>query len=234
MTGEDDDLFPAATFDEAETAVPETPETPEAEAPSEQPDAPEAEGKTVPLAALHSVRDENKTLKARLAEFDAVKAQVAQMAQAQQPPAQPVRIDPSDPNFGQVLAQGVQRELVHNKLQQSRFFAEREFGKEIVDETMAYFNAHPQESQRFLGEPSPFHAAVEFYKKQKVAAEIGDNPEGYASKLREQIKQEILAEMAKESVKPSRGPSLATQPNLGSRAAPEWTGPMPLDDILKP
>ena len=227
MSDMDDDLFPPAETQE-EAVAPVELEAQPAPEPEVQESEPEAAEKTVPLAALTATRDENKTLKARLAEMDALKVQIAQMQQ----PREPIRVD--DPNFIPVLAQSFEQRLVHDRLQTSRFMAEREYGADLVGEAFEYFNLHPQESQALLKEASPFHAAVEHYKRQKVASEIGSDPEGYKARVEQEIRQKVLAEMAAQSVKqPSRGPSLAAQPNLGSRQEAEWTGPTSLEDILK-
>lgn len=229
MDDKDDDLFPAAST-EAEDAEPETVEQPEAE-PEEQPAQeapvePDPE-KMVPLAALQSARDENKGLKARLSNFE---AQMAQLQQQQ--PRQP--IDVNAPDLVPMLAQAFDGRVTNQKLEMSRFLAERDFGADTVAEAYAYFDEHPQESAALLKEVSPFHAAVEYYKRMKAAKEIGSDPDAYRARIEAEIRQKILAEQATESVKqPSRGPSLASQPNLGSRQGQEWSGPTPLDDILK-
>lgn len=228
----EDDLLPPAEFGDDDTPPETLPQEPQ------EPDEPPAGGegepaeKHVPLAALKEVREENKTLKAKLAEVDSIKAQLAQMQQPQQQPLPP--IPPTDPRFGAVMQAQIEQRLVKDRLATSRFLAEREFGADTVAEAYAYFDQHPQESLALLNEASPFHAAVEHFKRQKAAAEIGSDPVAYRQRVEAEIRQQVLAELAKEGVKPSRGPSLAGNTNLGSRVAQEWAGPTPLDDILKP
>lgn len=227
---QDDDLFPPLEIEEGtESEAPDVEAKAEAQpepAPEPAPEPDEAE-KTVPLGALKSLRDENKSLKARLAEVDQIKAQLQQMQQ----PREPMR--PDDPEFVPTLAQMVEARIINEKLATSRFLAEREFGAELVAEAYEYFDQHPQESQQFLAEASPFHAAVNYYRRMKAAQEIGPDPAGYRERLEAEIRQKILAEQAAQNIQPSRGPSLATQPNLGSRQGLDWNGPTPLEDILK-
>lgn len=231
MTDKDDDLFPEASFEDAEPETVEQPEEVDAPEPEKQEAPAELEPeKTVPLAALQAARDEAKTLKAKLADFDRLQQQVAHLSQHIQQP----RITPDDPDFLPRLAQAFDGRVTGQKMEMSRFLAERDFGKDVVAEAYAYFDEHPQESQALLNEVSPFHAAVDHYKRMKAAQEIGSDPDGYRARIEAEIRQKILAEQAAESVKqPSRGPSLASQPNLGSRQGAEWSGPTPLDDILR-
>ncbi len=118
-----------------------------------------------------------------------------------------------------------QQALVNTKLEQSRWMAEREYGKGVVDAAYAYFDQHPQLSHQFLNEPSPFHAAVEFYKRQKVAEEVGPDPEAYKKRIREELEAQIRAELttqpAAAQTQPARLPgSLAAAPAAGKSSEP--------------
>lgn len=118
-----------------------------------------------------------------------------------------------------------QQALVNTKLEQSRWMAEREYGKDVVDAAYAYFDQHPQLSHQFLNEPSPFHAAVEFYKRQKVAEEVGPDPEAYKKRIREELEAQIRAELttqpAASQTQPARLPgSLAAAPAAGKSSEP--------------
>ena len=127
--------------------------------------------------------------------------------------------------------QPVQKQILQSKLDTSRFIAEREFGKEKVDEAFAYFNEHPDKSAELLNHPSPFHAAVEVYDREKAAKEIGD-PVKYRETLKAEILAEIQAEQVTDELKPLKAaPSLANAASIGGRPAvpPTLTD---LDDIL--
>ena len=232
----DEDLPEEETTEEAEAPEEETDEgqdeteqqdEPEADEPKAKEDEPE---KSVPLAALQAERDEKRELKRRL---EALESQYQQRNQPQQQQPPDIYEDP-EARF-QHERQQFQQELTARTLSQSRFYATREFGEDVVEATVEYFNQHPEQSHQFLNEPSPFHAAVEYYRKQRKLAEIGDDPEAYEAQLRERIRQEEQAKLVAENVKSAAGakaPSLAGKSNLGSRQGGEWQGPSSLDDIL--
>lgn len=118
----------------------------------------------------------------------------------------------------QYQAQAIQQQIQAQRLEQSKFFAAREFGAETVNEAIAYFDQNPHLSHQFLNEPSPFHAAVEFYKKQKFLSEVGENPEAYKEQLREQIRQELLNEVSHPSKPKAPPPSMSKAPSAGREA----------------
>lgn len=115
------------------------------------------------------------------------------------------------------------------KLQQSRFLAERDFGAEEVKAAYAYFDQNPHLSQQLLEHPSPFHAAVEFYKRQRVAEEIGADPEAWKASQMEAIKEQLRAEIMAElggtaQPKPRLPGSLASAPAAGKAGEPRARG----------
>lgn len=126
--------------------------------------------------------------------------------------------------------QQIERQFQQRLMQMSKFQAEREFGADTVGEAIAYFDRHPQASQQFLSHPSPFHAAVEFYQRQKVAEEIGTDPEGYKQRLREEMRAEIEAELKANGAKaqPSKPkappPSMAAAPSTGRETTSPGSG----------
>lgn len=215
-----------------EEAVSEEGKASEKEEPAQE--AEQEDGKTVPLAALQSERETNRELKRRLEALERQQQQPRQEEQ-QQPPD---FYENPDQRMTYERSQ-IEQQMNQRHLQQSRFFAEREFGKEEVDAAYAYFDQHPEQSQALLNEPSPFHAAVEFYRKQKVAEEIGADPEAYKQRIlqeaREEARKEYEADAVTKSVKSAaeqKSPSLAGETNLGSRQGSEWSGPTSLDNIL--
>jgi hypothetical protein len=114
----------------------------------------------------------------------------------------------------------LEQQFQQRLMQMSKFQAEREFGQETVKEAVAYFDQHPQQSQQFMSHPSPFHAAVEFYQRQKVASEIGSDPEAYKQKLREELRAELEAELTQspKSKPKAPPPSMASAPAAGKEA----------------
>lgn len=100
-----------------------------------------------------------------------------------------------------------QQQFVGEKLKMSKFLAEREYGAEVVSEAFEYFNQHPQESQALLNEPSPFHAAVDHYKRQQALSKIGNDPAAYEKQIEQRVREQIMAEMsASQPSKPNAPP----------------------------
>ena len=174
----------------------------------------------VPITALLDEREKRQRLESEISEL-------RRQVQASQPKPEP--IDPiTDPEgYARTLQSGFQREIVSTKLAQSRFFAEREYGADEVREAFEYFNDHPQQSHALLNEPSPFHAAVEYVRKQKAMQEIGDDPAAFRTRITEELKaqlrEELLAEMRQQQ--PEERPR--TPPRTLASAAGGVTAPPP-------
>lgn len=213
----------------------------------------EKTGGTVPVGALKAVREEKKDLAAKV---ESLTAQVAQLTAAQAPaPAAPApaparvptvaevigQLDNLDPDYsaklGQVIEAQMRNVAVNAKLETSREAATREFGAEEVNAAFEYFNTRPRaESDALLADRSPFHAAVAVYRKSKALAEIGDDPAAFVERTRQRVMAELQAAQGGQAQTPqivtTGGASLAGQPNLGTRSAPEWSGPETLEQIL--
>ena len=209
---------------EVKAEEPEAPEVEEAADTGEEEAAPpvaevEEKPQAIPVTALLDER-EKRQLAERKAEETA--RQLAEMqarirASQEQQKAPDWDMDPQA--AAQYQAQTIQQQIQAQRLEQSKFFAAREFGAEAVNEAIAYFDQNPQLSHQFTNEPSPFHAAVEFYQKQKFLSEVGENPDAYKESLREQIRQELMAEMTGPTSKPKAPPpSIAKAPSTGRDA----------------
>ncbi len=206
--------------------------TEEPEAASTEPEQPAPENQTVPLATFIDTRAELREAQRQL-------QQMAMAQQAKRPEPQPLP-DVIEDQAGFVGS--LQRQVgsamtaarMETKMEMSRFLAEREFGKEAVQQAVDYFNDHPG-SERFLNEASPFHAAVEFVKQQQVAAEIGNDPAAYEAKVEARVRAKIEAEMAAKQAADMAGktaPSVANINGAGGRSDPGWAGPAPLSDLI--
>jgi hypothetical protein len=182
------------------------------ESKGEQDAAPPAESEEkqpghVPLAALLDEREKRQKIEREAEEL----RRWRQQHEAKHQP-KPDFYDNPEAALSQVQ-QATQQQMLSMKLQQSRFFAEREFGADLVNEAYAYFDQHPDQSHALVNEPSPFHAAVEFYKRQKAAAEIGSDPEAYKAKLRAELEAELASKAPPKPAAPPR--SLASAPGAG-------------------
>jgi hypothetical protein len=219
--------------DEAEEVS--TPE-PKAEAPKEpeqgvEPKAEEPEAKTeppaveekpstqVPITALLDEREKRQKAQQE-AEYYRRLAE-----QAQKPQEKPDFYE--DPEkYAAHQQQTVSQMVVEERKRISRFLAEKELGADAVREAVEWFNDHPQLSHQLLNEPSPYHAAVEFVRKQKLLSEMGADPEGWRQSqleaLKAQARAELQAEIAQQAPsKPAAPPrSLARAPSAGGEANP--------------
>lgn len=196
--------------------APQEEQTGEAEGSTPEPEPPQPQ--TAPLTALLDEREKRQDAQ-REAQENARKMREleAQLKQLQQPKQEA-------PDFFEAPQEAMQfhqtqQEQAFNArmMQQSKFFAERDFGAEVVGEAVAFFDQHPQMSQQFMNHPSPFHAAVEFYQKQKLADEIGSDPEAYKARIRAEIEAELQANA--KTVQPAKPksppPSVASAPAQG-------------------
>lgn len=199
-------------------------EHPAQEPVSAPPAEPQKEQHVAPLTALLDEREKRQAAERELQELRAwrQKQEDAQRAAQVQAP------DPrQDPNGALAYERAVfQAQLTNTRLQTSRFLAEKDFGADVVAEAFAFFDKNPALSHQFVDHPSPFHAAVEFYKRQKVAEEVGADPEGWRAKEREAIRAQLLAEMQAQPVQPKpRLPgSLAAAPAAGVAGEPASKG----------
>jgi hypothetical protein len=213
----------AGVTPEVEASPEETPTEPEStgdtgstpEPQIEKPKTPEV-SHMAPLTALLDEREKRQAAEREAQELRQWRQQIETQQRQAQRKTPDVFEDPQ--GFVQHTQQAFQEALLQNKLSTSRFLAEREFGGDQVKEAVAFFDANPQLSWQFLQEPSPYHAAVEFVRKQKLLQEIGSDPDKWKQSqvetLKEQIRQELMAEM--QSPAPRRPPiSLAAQPAAG-------------------
>lgn len=164
----------------------------------------------IPVTALLDEREKRQKAERELEELRRWREQQERQSRQQQQPK---------PDFFDNPEQAISQHVTAVKLQQSRFLAEREFGEDLVKEAYAYFDQHPQESQALINHPSPFHAAVEHYRRQKFLAEVND-PDKWREAERERIRQEILAEaQATQPSKPNAPPpSMSKAPAAGGNA----------------
>ena len=204
-----------ATAEAADEATPEPAETPEPAKLEDPAPSAQSEAEKGLLGVVRTLRQQNRDLEAKL---------------SQQSP-EPVPDMFEDPQgFQQHVTKSAEQLVSGRILEQSKFLATREFGEEVVDEALAYFDDHPEQSHRLMNHPSPMHAAVEFVKAQKIAQEIGNDPAAYREKVRAEIRAEIeqatKAKLTADAV--LQAPSLASQTNMGNRS----TAPAPPTSVV--
>jgi hypothetical protein len=203
-----------ATKDEGDTPTP---------APDEPPASAEKTTRDIPITALLDEREKRQRAEARAAMLE------RQFAAQQPKPELPDPMTDAE-GYTRAISGSFEQRLQAAMLNQSRFFAERDpaIGKGLIDEAMAWYDQQPYEvSAQFLGAPSPFHAAVDFYQQQKTASERS-SPD-YEARLREKLRAELLAEMGQPSPTPPRPNvprSLATAAGGGREPPPAGGDPL--------
>ena len=190
-----------------------------------EPPSPESDPQqTAPITALLDEREKRQEAQRRAEEADRKMRELqAELQSFKQPKVEAPDWFEDPQAAARHQAQTVEQQFQHRMMQQSRFWAEREFGADEVNAAVAYFDQHPEQSQQFQSHPSPFHAAVEFYKRQQVVAEVGSDPEAFRQKLREEIRAELEAEYKNAAPVQSRPkappPSIASAPSQGGETA---------------
>lgn len=210
-----------ATDEGAEAEVEE--QTGETEGSTPEPE-PQNDSK-IPVTALLDEREKRQEAQRKAEEADRRARELQAQLQRMQQPKQEAPDWYEDPQAAaQFQSQTIEQQMQARMMQQSKFFAERDFGAETVNEALSYFDQHPEQSGQFVNHPSPFHAAVEYYKRQKTAAEIGSDPEAYKEKIRAELKAELEAQLtqnaavAQPSKPKSPPPSVASAPAKGREA----------------
>lgn len=206
-----------------EPAEAEAPAEPEAQTGEDEVEPPSTEPKEsdrIPVTALLDEREKRQEAQRKAEEADRrLKALEAESRRLQKPQETPDWYE--DPQKAATYQQQViEQRLEQRRMEQSKFFAEREFGADTVGEAVAHFDKHPEQSRQFLSHPSPFHAAVEFYKKQKLADEIGSDPDAYRKRIAEELREQLLAEMSQSQPSKPKAPppSMAKAPTVGKEA----------------
>ena len=209
---------------EAETPEPKAEDVPEPEPTGDEDSTPpveEPKGREVPITAMLDEREKRQKAEREAEEArktaEAVRRQLEAMKAQKEPENAPDFYENPDERL-QFEARRIEQGFQARTLQQSRFFAERDHGAELVNEAMSFFDQNPQLSHQFMEHPSPFHAAIDFYKQQKFLTEVSD-PDKWREQERQRIREEVMAEMKPQPSKPKAPPaSLASAPAAGTDA----------------
>jgi len=207
---------------------------PVAETPQpEQEGPPPSEPQHVPLAALKDERDKRQQMEQqlhelnnRLQQYDAYFQQQAQPTIDEDPiafVAQAVR---------EQLAPQLQQELLQVRVQTAEAMARGRWAD--YDDKIELFKAEAQRNpfllQQLQGAPDPatyaYNVANQIAEAQRYGGQAPSR-EQIEAELREKIMQEIGIPQRQAPV------SLANERNVGSRGGPAWSGPAPLEDLLR-
>lgn len=199
---------------DAEDTVPadDQAETGEAEQTVAPPATPTPEPQHIPVTALLDEREKRQEAERKA---QAMQAQIDQIQRQQQQPAPDWLEDPE--GAAKFQQQAYQQQISAMRHEQSKYFAEREFGADAVAEAMAWYDRNPALSHQFVNHPSPFHAAVEFYQKQAFLEKIDGSPDAYIDAEVERRIQERMAQAQPVQQQPQKAPppSMAAATNVG-------------------
>lgn len=210
----------------------------------------------VPVGALHAERAKGRKYTEELAEtrkaLEELRAMVMQPRQPQpsqappqpqQPQEAPQWWDDPDKAFEHHARQALdpfQQALMFN----ARLTAEAVHNPETVKEAEAAFNAaaanghiDPEVHRRINSSPNPYHAAVQWHqhvKRQEALNKYGDDPEAaFEAEVQRRIAERMGNQQQPSPQTPQAMPSsFAAGRNAGPRAAPQWSGPKPLSEIM--
>ena len=244
---------------QAEAHAPAAPHAPQPEA-TPIPE-PKPGDRTVPLSALMDERNKRQDYKTQAAALEAelrvIKeqqgAEKAERERLQQqleearkaPPAPPPQPSPmpnptEDPaGYATFLREQTWNDLCNRS---EAAFKQANPGVDttaMVARLAQEIRANPALGQELRNQFHPFEWLNGKLKKLDGLKQIGDDPDAYAAKLREQIRAELAAEMQQPAPAvpaPKQAPrlpaSLASVPNAGDREPNPYLGPTPLEDVL--
>jgi hypothetical protein len=189
--------------------------------------------KLVPLKALEEERKGRQDWKEKAIRFEEelkhLRAGGGQQGQQQQEQSSPLTFEQA---------------LLNERMNVSEMMLRNQH--QDVDDKLAVFQAEVAKNPALGAELAKQRHPWEWMYKQaqriQALNDIGDDPTAYEAKLRDKIMAEIQGQQQQQTpaaataqaAAPVLPKSLATARSAGPRSAPAWTGPTPLNDILKP
>lgn len=185
--------------------------------------------------------DEYKAIRDERAKRQAAEARIAELERQNAAPPEPL---PSIWEDDAAWQQGFGNQVVSTAVQQATFNAKLDMSEMMVraanpdfEDVKAEFlrlaEENPALRQQALADPHPWDRAYKIAKNHKAIAELGATD---VQSLEQKLREQIMAEMAVANTPPARPglpPTLSGQPSVANRSGPAWTGPTPLDDILR-
>jgi hypothetical protein len=210
---------------EPEQAAPaeETPEPKgetQAEPAPSAPPAPELEPTRVPITALLDEREKRQAVEAEAKQLKRMLDEI----KAQQTPQKAPDIYEDPEGFIRQTQATMQQALWNERLNMSEAIARTQHGDEQVEKARDAFAQAVQSSPALYAEmrqhPNPYAYVVNWHKRQSILSEIGNDPDKWKQSqieaLREQVRQELLAQSSPKPAAPP--PSLSKAPSRGNDA----------------
>jgi len=119
----------------------------------------------------------------------------------------------------------------------------RQIGDQGIEALIAEFGpalrANPNLQQTFYRQPHPYEWALKQLEIMRTQREIGDDPAAFRARLVAEERAKWEAEAAAAQPAPRTSPAAGMQPSLANarsvagRSSPAWTGPTPLEQIVR-
>jgi len=240
---------PEATVSQPETQQEpaKTGDKPEAPEPPADAAQPQDDGPRVPLKALEDERRKRQEFEKQFAELQRQMQALQQpKPQVPQPQAQPdLPPDPwTDPEGAIAWHNRQQQRAIYETrvVMSEELMSQKPDYAEMKQEFFEAITADPSLAHKLVAHPMPAKFVYEVGKKHRAEKRIGNDPDAFEANLREQIRQELMAELGTQpsQAQAPRAPapkSLAgatsTQPRdpKSGRYAPS-NGPVSLEDII--
>lgn len=222
--------------------------------PSAQP-APPAEAAAPPAAVVDPAtkppaeqpfwyRKELKARKEREAELERENQRLRAQGPQRQPSETP-EFDPDRPLTQREYEARQEHFALVGRLERSEERFVDKLGEETFESTREWLATRPDIEEWALKQRDPWAAAHSQYTKEKLAAEIGEDPNAWRAAEKERMRQELLAEMGERQPAPApttpptmRSPPPAPASTVRS-AAPSrdpsgrFAGPQPISQTFK-
>lgn len=200
---------PERSPDNREPATGETQETlapPAGSAIKEEP----REAQRIPVKALEDERRKRQDLERQLQEMQKRIAGPPRQDPQAPPPQQPDWFVEPERAAQHMMAQMEERRL-NDRANMSERIAVRTHGAELVEEAKRAAIEAGVGRYFFVNSADPYDDLITWHRKQKFVSEIGDDPEAYKQRLRE----ELMAELGQGNPQPP--PSAVPPPAPGAR-----------------
>ncbi len=125
-----------------------------------------------------------------------------------------------------------QQEMQLN-IRMSERFAKREHGQ-TFEEAKVWLETRPDIEAWAQRQPDPWEAAISLFRREKMAEEIGDNPDEWRERERAKLREELMAEMQPQPTGMSGAPRIPA-PASTTRSGPAksgFSGPPSLGSIV--
>lgn len=227
---------PEATTEQAEAPAPEAEAEPEptegtGETEAAPPAAEKGKDQHVPITALRDEREKRQREQARAEAAERKLQEFQRWREHQEAARQQPQIDPVlEPEKALAhVQQQFQEQLWNERCQISEVMARQAVGEEAVEAAKAAFleeaQRNPALGMEIRNQAHPYDFVVKWHKRQQAMAEIGEDPDAYRARLREEVMRELAQQTPQTAPQPStRTPapprSLSSAPAAGGDTQP--------------